>query len=190
MRDSVLPRQLGPSAGRAVGPPVVATRVSDAAPLVLGQVGAHKHSPAHCRALCATGTAKCTEGECVARSRLHAVTASRQARLGELRRALGADEAQRVLTIQRGIGDDTEGTAFVCGAGAGRGGARAAAPYRAGVREEGGEHTALHEAVGDLIDGAGAPHLAGRGDAVRHGRRRRGRGRRRRRGRRGQRRGR
>eukprot|EP00964_Phaeocystis_antarctica_P001619 scaffold855_cov52-Phaeocystis_antarctica.AAC.1 len=116
--DSVLPRQLGPSAGPAVGPPVVAAAVGGAAPPVLGQVGAHKHSTADCRALCATGTAKCPEGECVARSRLHAVTASRQARLGELRRALGVDEAQRVRTIQRGIGDDTEGAAFVCGAGA------------------------------------------------------------------------
>eukprot|EP00964_Phaeocystis_antarctica_P107376 scaffold72111_cov50-Phaeocystis_antarctica.AAC.1 len=173
MRDSVLPRQLSPSAGRAVGPPVVAAAVFGTAPPVLGQVGAHKHSTADCRALCATGTAKCPEGECVARSRLHAVTASRQARLGELRRALGVDEAQRVRTIQRGIDDDTEGVAFGCGADAGRGGARAAPRYRAGVREEGGKHTALHEAVGDQVGGAGAPRLAGRGEAVRHGQRRR-----------------
>eukprot|EP00964_Phaeocystis_antarctica_P101721 scaffold67212_cov63-Phaeocystis_antarctica.AAC.1 len=154
MPDSVLPRQLSPSAGRAVGPPVVAAAVFDAAPPVLGQVGAHKHSTADCRAVCAAGTAKCTEAEHIVRSRLHAVTASRQARLGELRRALGADEAQRVRTIQRGCGDDTKGDAFGCGAGAGRGGARAAPGYRAGVREEGGERAALHEAVGDQVDGA------------------------------------
>eukprot|EP00964_Phaeocystis_antarctica_P045661 scaffold26294_cov60-Phaeocystis_antarctica.AAC.3 len=176
LRDSVLPRQLSPSAGLAVGPPVVAAGVFGAAPPVLGQVGAHKHSTADGRALCAAGTAKCTEGESVARSRLHAIRASRQARLGELRRALGVDEAQRVRTVQRGRGHDTESAAFVCGAGAGRGGARAAARHRASVREERGEHTALHEAVGDQVDGAGAPRLVGRGEAVRHGRRwRRGR---------------
>eukprot|EP00964_Phaeocystis_antarctica_P093132 scaffold60026_cov55-Phaeocystis_antarctica.AAC.2 len=149
MRDSVLPRQLGPSAGRAVGPPVVAAAVFGAGPPVLGQVGAHNHSTADCRALCATGTAECTEAECVARSRLHAVLASRQARPGELRLELGADEAHRVRTIQRGCGDDTKGAAVACGAGAGRGGARAAARDRASVRKEGGEHAALHEAVGD-----------------------------------------
>eukprot|EP00964_Phaeocystis_antarctica_P060738 scaffold36220_cov56-Phaeocystis_antarctica.AAC.2 len=98
--DSVLPRQLSPSAGRAVGPPVVAAAVFGAAPPVLGQVGAHKHSTADCRALCATGTAKCPEGECVARSRLHVVRARRQARLGELRRALGVDEAHRASADQ------------------------------------------------------------------------------------------
>eukprot|EP00964_Phaeocystis_antarctica_P112021 scaffold76248_cov45-Phaeocystis_antarctica.AAC.1 len=80
VRDSVLPRQLSPSAGRAVGPPAVAAAVSCAGPPVLGQVGAYKHST-ECRAVCATGTAKCPEGECVTRSRLHAVRASRQARL-------------------------------------------------------------------------------------------------------------
>eukprot|EP00964_Phaeocystis_antarctica_P123823 scaffold87520_cov55-Phaeocystis_antarctica.AAC.9 len=166
MRDSVLSRQLGPSAGCAVGPPAVAAAVFGAAPPVLGQVGAHKHSTADCRALCATGTAECAEGEHIVRSRLHAVTASRQARLGELRRALGVDEAQRVRTIQRGIGDDTKGDAFVCGAGARRGGARAAARYLASVREEGGEHAALHEAVGDQVDGVGAPRLVGKGEAA------------------------
>ena len=175
MRDSVLSRQLGPSAGRAVGPPAVAVAVFGAVPPVLGQVGAYKHSTADCRAVCAAGTTKCTEGEDITRSRLHAVRASRQARRGELRRALGVYEAQRVRTIQRGCVDDTEGTALACGAGAGRGGARAATRYRVGVCEEGGERAALHEAVGDLIDGAGAPRLAGRGEAVRHGLRRRGR---------------
>eukprot|EP00964_Phaeocystis_antarctica_P068384 scaffold41428_cov63-Phaeocystis_antarctica.AAC.2 len=44
VRDSVLPRQLGPSVGRAVGPPVVAAAVGGAAPPVLGQIGAYKHS--------------------------------------------------------------------------------------------------------------------------------------------------
>eukprot|EP00964_Phaeocystis_antarctica_P053466 scaffold31381_cov54-Phaeocystis_antarctica.AAC.2 len=132
LRDSVLPRQLGPSARSAVGPPVVAAAVSGAAPPVLGQVGAYNHST-ECRAVCAAGTAECTEGEHIARRCLHAVTASRQARLGKQRRALGVDEAQRVRSIQRGFGDDTEGAAFVCGTGAGRGGARAAPRYRAGV---------------------------------------------------------
>eukprot|EP00964_Phaeocystis_antarctica_P020678 scaffold11441_cov68-Phaeocystis_antarctica.AAC.1 len=93
LRDSVLPRQLGPSAGRAVGPPAVAAAVFGATPPVLGQVGAYNHST-ECRAVCAAGTAKCTEGECVAHSRLHAVRASRQACLGEQRRVLGVDEAQ------------------------------------------------------------------------------------------------
>eukprot|EP00964_Phaeocystis_antarctica_P136641 scaffold101092_cov47-Phaeocystis_antarctica.AAC.1 len=161
--DSVLTRQLGPSAGRAVGPPVVAAAVFDAPPPVLGQVGAYNHST-ECRAVCAAGTAECTEAEHIVRSRLHAVTASRQARLGELRRALGVDEAQRVRTIQRGVGDDTEGAASVCGAGAGRGGARAAARYRASVREEGGEHAALHEAVGDQVDATGAARLVGKSE--------------------------
>eukprot|EP00964_Phaeocystis_antarctica_P034490 scaffold19632_cov53-Phaeocystis_antarctica.AAC.1 len=59
MRDSVLPRQLGPSAGRAVGPPAVAAAVFGAGPPVLGQVGAYKHST-ECRAVCTT---KCTEGK-------------------------------------------------------------------------------------------------------------------------------
>eukprot|EP00964_Phaeocystis_antarctica_P084955 scaffold53598_cov85-Phaeocystis_antarctica.AAC.1 len=93
MRDSVLSRQLGPSAGHAVGPPAVAAAVGGAAPPVLGHVGAYNHST-ECRAVCAAGTAKCTEGEHVVRSRLHAVRASRQARLGEQRPALGVDEAQ------------------------------------------------------------------------------------------------
>ena len=92
LRDSVLPRQLGPTAGRAVGPPAVAGAVFGAGPPVLGQVGAYKHST-ECRAVCATGTAKCTEGEHIVRSRLHAVKASRQARRGGQRRALGVDEA-------------------------------------------------------------------------------------------------
>eukprot|EP00964_Phaeocystis_antarctica_P025139 scaffold14100_cov55-Phaeocystis_antarctica.AAC.2 len=118
LRDSVLPRQLSPSAGRAVGPPAVAAGVFGAVPPVLGQVGAYKHST-ECRALCAAGTAKCTEGEHVARSRLHAVRTSRQARLGELLLVPDVDEAQRVRTIQRGFGDNTEGDAIACGAGAG-----------------------------------------------------------------------
>eukprot|EP00964_Phaeocystis_antarctica_P107655 scaffold72334_cov46-Phaeocystis_antarctica.AAC.2 len=95
MRDNVLPRQLGPSAGRAVGPPAVATGVFGTVPPLIGQVGAYKHST-ECRAVCAAmeahwcnstsglpyaGTAECTEGECVARCRLHAVPATRQARL-------------------------------------------------------------------------------------------------------------
>eukprot|EP00964_Phaeocystis_antarctica_P074274 scaffold45634_cov71-Phaeocystis_antarctica.AAC.1 len=124
--DSVLSRQLGPSAGRAVGPPVVAAAVGGADPPVSGQVGAYNNST-ECRAVCAAGTAKCTEGERVARSRLHAVRASRQARLSKLRLLPDIDEAQRVRTIQRGFGDDTEGAILVCGAGAGQGGARAAA---------------------------------------------------------------
>eukprot|EP00964_Phaeocystis_antarctica_P119553 scaffold83279_cov69-Phaeocystis_antarctica.AAC.1 len=114
MRDSVRSRQLGPSAGRAVGPPAVAAAVGGAPPPVLGQVGAYKHST-ECRAVCAAmeahwcnstsglpyaSTAECTEGEHIARSRLHAVTASRQARLGKQRRALGVDEAQRVRAKQ------------------------------------------------------------------------------------------
>eukprot|EP00964_Phaeocystis_antarctica_P012196 scaffold6730_cov102-Phaeocystis_antarctica.AAC.1 len=70
----------------------------------------------------------------------------RQARLGEVRRALGVDEAERVRAKQRGCVDNTEGTALACGAGAGRGGARAAPRHRVGVREKGGERAALHEA--------------------------------------------
>eukprot|EP00964_Phaeocystis_antarctica_P146230 scaffold112427_cov101-Phaeocystis_antarctica.AAC.1 len=37
MRESVLSRQLGPSAGHAVGPPAVAAAVGGAAPPFLGQ---------------------------------------------------------------------------------------------------------------------------------------------------------
>ena len=169
--DSVLSRQLGPRAGRAVGPPTRAAAVRAARPPVFGQVGACNQSSG-CHAACAAGTAKCTVGEHIVRSRLHAVWAGRQACLSELMRALGVDEAQRVRAIQRGCVDDTEGATSACGAGAGRGGARAAPRYRAGVCEEGGEHAALHEAVADQVDGAGAPRLARRGEAVRHGRRR------------------
>eukprot|EP00964_Phaeocystis_antarctica_P144429 scaffold110223_cov52-Phaeocystis_antarctica.AAC.2 len=61
MRDSVLSRQLGPSAGRAVGPHAVAAAVGGVGPPVLGQVGAYNHSTAACRAACAAGAAKCTE---------------------------------------------------------------------------------------------------------------------------------
>ena len=60
MRDSVLPRQLGPSGGRAV-PPAIANAVVDVGPPVLRQVGAYNHST-ECCAVCATGTAKCTKG--------------------------------------------------------------------------------------------------------------------------------
>ena len=91
--DSVLTGQLGPSAGRAAGPPCVANTVGDASPLVLGQVGAYNHS-SECRGACTAGAAKCTEGERVTCSCLHAVRASRQACRGVLRRALGVDEAQ------------------------------------------------------------------------------------------------
>ena len=91
--DSVFPGQLGPSAGRATCPPCVANTVGDASPLVLGQVGAYNHS-SECRGACTAGAAKCTEGERVTCSCLHAVRASRQACHGVLRRALGVDEAQ------------------------------------------------------------------------------------------------
>ena len=171
MRDSVLSRHLGPRAGRAVGPPVVANAVGDAGWTSIGQVGACNHST-ECRAACAAGTAKCTVGEHIVRSRLHAVRPSSQASLSEQRRALGVDEFQRIRAIQRGFGDDTEGAADACGAGAGRGGARAAAQYRASVREKGREGTALHEAVGDEVDGASAPRLLQRCESVRHGGRR------------------
>eukprot|EP00964_Phaeocystis_antarctica_P008910 scaffold4828_cov71-Phaeocystis_antarctica.AAC.1 len=71
-----------PHAGamRDICPPAVAAAVFGAVPPILGQVGAYKYST-ECRALCAADTTKCTEGEHIVRSRLHAVRASRQARL-------------------------------------------------------------------------------------------------------------